>query len=135
MHGHRYINHSPLDKENDFKRIFNIKRYESFITYIDYIILSMENVIKLVDLYEMIWGKYMYYLDSQIKYESSLWRKPYSGSGAINTKDLINQSNTNLNFNIFNDNSNYNTFTIIIFKNLINLAIFVLGSDFVLNVH
>ena len=124
IHGYRYINNSPLDKDNDFIRIFNIKRYESFNTYIDYIILSRENAIKPVDLYEMIWEKYMYYLESPIKYESSLWWKPYSGSGSTNTKDLNNQSNNNLNFNIFNDNSNYKPFTIKIIKKSTKSCIF-----------
>ena len=128
---HEYI--SLPDKENDFNRIFNIKSFEQFKTYDDYILLAGKNSIKPVHLYEMIWEKYMYYLDSPTKYESSLWWKPFSFSRVTSSKDVTKenaQSNNNIskennsNFNIPIDNSSYIPFTIRIIKKSTKACIF-----------
>ena len=127
---HEYI--SLPDKDNDFNRIFNIKSFEQIKTYDDYICLAGKNSIKPVHLYEMIWEKYMYYLDSPTKYESSLWWKPFSFSRVTSTKDVTkdNVLNNNIskennsNFNIPVDNSSYIPFTIRIIKKSTKACIF-----------
>ena len=124
IHGYRYLSPPSPDKDTDLIKIFNIKRYESFNTYIDYIILSRKDAIKPLHLYEMIWEKYMYFLDSPTKYESSLWWKSYSCSRATSTRNLDNQNNNNLSFNIPNDNANYKPFTIKIIKKSTKACIF-----------
>ena len=128
---HEYI--SLPDKENDLNRIFNIKSFEQFKAFDDYIILTCKNSIKPVHLYEMIWEKYMYYLDSPTKYESSLWWKPFSISRVASSKNVIKdnfQSSNNIskennnNFNISVDNSRYIPFTIRIIKKSTKACIF-----------
>ena len=126
IHGYKSLPSS--DKDNDFNRIFNIKTYQSINTYKDFIILTSQQSIKPVHLYEMIWEKYMYFLDSPTKYESSLWWKPYANSRVASTKNLNNefsQSNNNLNnFNIPIENNNYSPFTIKIIKKSTKSCIF-----------
>ena len=124
IHGYRYLSPPSPDKDSDLIKIFNIKRYESFNTYIDYIILPRKDAIKPLHLYEMIWEKYMYFLDSPTKYESSLWWKSYSCSRVASTRNLANQNNNNLSFNIPNDNVNYKPFTIKIIKKSTKSCIF-----------
>ena len=97
---HAYRSLSSADRENDFTRLFNIKTYETLKQQTDYIILTTSKSIKPVHLYEMIWEKYMYFLDSPTKYENSLWWKPFSNSRFSSTKDLIHEN--------INDNNNSN---------------------------
>ena len=132
IHGYRSL--PSTDKDNDFNRIFNIKQYESIKTYDDFIILTGKKSIKPINLYEMIWEKYMYYLDSPTKYESSLWWKIYSNSKVNSSKNIINENNQNQsqsylkginnNFNISIDNNNYIPFTIKIVKKATKACIF-----------
>ena len=131
---HEYTSLPISDKENDFNRIFNIKSFNQIKTMDDYLILTCKNSIKPIHLYEMIWEKYMYYLDSPTKYESFLWWKPYSNSRVTSRKDLLNEIiqnnnnskdiNNNSNFNIPIDNKNYIPFIIRIIKKSTKACIF-----------
>ena len=107
---HAYRSLPSVDKENDFTRLFNIKTYESIKQHPDFIILTCKESIKPVHLYEMIWEKYMYFLDSPTKYDSSLWWKPFSTSSFSSTKDIIKENdNLNNNYNnIYENNNKYN---------------------------
>jgi hypothetical protein len=133
---HAYRSLSSADRENDFTRLFNIKTYETLKQHSDYIILTTSKSIKPVHLYEMIWEKYMYFLDSPTKYENSLWWKPFSNSRLSSTKDLIHENindnnNSNENSNKINItlnengvNFNYIPFTIKIIKKSTKSCIF-----------
>lgn len=133
---HAYRSLSSADKENDFTRLFNIKTYETLKQHSDYIILTTSKSIKPVHLYEMIWEKYMYFLESPTKYENSLWWKPFSNSRLSSTKDLIHENindnnNSNENTNKINItlnentvNNNYIPFTIKIIKKSTKSCIF-----------
>ena len=129
---HGLKNLPSSDKENDLNKIFNFTSYESIKTFEDFIILTTQKAIKPIHLYEMLWEKYMYYLDSPTKYENSLWWKPYSNSRKVSTKSLIkenNQSKTNLKENNYGinipiDNNNYLPFTIKIIKKTTKACIF-----------
>ena len=133
---HAYRSLSSTDRENDFTRLFNIKTYETLKQHSDYIILTTTKSIKPVHLYEMIWEKYMYFLESPTKYENSLWWKPFSNSRLSSTKDLIHENindnnNSNENSNRINitlnentGNFNYIPFTIKIIKKSTKSCIF-----------
>ena len=117
---HCYKSLPSSDKDNDYNRIFNIKTYQSINTYKDFIILTSKQSIKPINLYEMIWEKYMYFLDSPTKYESSLWWKTYSNSRVSPTELNYNL----INFNISTDNNSYIPFTIKIIKKTTKSCIF-----------
>ena len=124
---HAYKNLPSADKDDDFNRIFNIKTYESFNTHKDFIILTNKKSIKPAHLYEMIWEKYMYFLDSPTKHESSLWWKNFSNSHFSSKKDLIDEMNNidiNNNFNLNFHNHNYTPFAIRIIKKTTRSCIF-----------
>ena len=117
LHGYKSL--PPQDKDNDFNRIFNLKTYEYFKTYKDFIILTNKKAIKPVHLYEMIWEKYMYFLDFPTKHESSLWWKQFSNSRLSSKKDIIDANNNNDITNKINLDShdfNYTPFAIRIIK-------------------
>ena len=121
---HGFKNLPSTDKENDLNRIFNITSYESIKTYDDFIILACKKAIKPKHLYEMIWEKYMYYLDSPTKYESFLWWKSYSSSKDLNKeKSQNNNKFKDISFNI-PDNKNFLPFTIKIIKKSTKACIF-----------
>ena len=65
---HRY-------RSNSSKELFSYIKYEYFYKFRDYIILSSENSIKPYDLYEMMWQKYKYFLDSPVNYVKKSWWK------------------------------------------------------------
>ena len=55
------------------KNLVSYSKFEYFWNHQDFIILTSENSIKPYDLYEMIWKKYKYFLDSPSNYEKKLW--------------------------------------------------------------
>ena len=63
-------------EENNF--LVDIPLYAYMRTYRDFIILSNYNSIKIIDLYELIWKKYMYFCDMPTKLENNLWWKKIS---------------------------------------------------------
>ena len=124
---HGYKSFPTSDIENDFNRIFNIKTYHFFKTNKDFIILTSKKSIKPVHLYEILWEKYMYFLDSPTRYESSLWWKPFSTSRFSSKKDLINDfknNNLNNNINIDSHYNDYSPFAIRIIKKSTKACIF-----------
>ena len=58
--------------------IVDIPIYSYLNTYRDFIILANYLSIKIFDLYELIWKKYMYFCDMPAKLESNLWWKKIS---------------------------------------------------------
>ena len=67
---HRYRKDT---KEN--KDLFYIQRFDFLYSHKDYIILPKKNSIKPYNLYEMLWEKYMYFLNNP--YDKFLWWKSY----------------------------------------------------------
>ena len=65
---HRY----PFDESKNF---ISYSKFEYFWNHNDFIILSLQNSIKPYDLYEIMWKKYMYFLDSPSYYISKRWWK------------------------------------------------------------
>ena len=65
---HRYV-------LNTSKELFLYSKYDYFSKFKDYIILSSENSIKPFDLYEIMWQKYKYFLNSPVNYNSKSWWK------------------------------------------------------------
>ena len=55
------------------KNLISFSRFEYFWNQQDFIILTSENSIKPYDLYEIMWKKYKYFLDSPSNYEKKLW--------------------------------------------------------------
>ena len=55
------------------KNLVSFSRFEYFWNQQDFIILTSENSIKPYDLYEIMWKKYKYFLDSPSNYEKKLW--------------------------------------------------------------
>ena len=90
------------EKENDHFKLFNIKQNLVINNTTDFIILTNKNAIKPVDLYELIWEKYMYFLNSPTQYESTLWWKPFSFSHFSSSKNIISQNKNDKNTEYFN---------------------------------
>ena len=100
---HEYRSNSPAEIEDAHLKLFNLTQNASINNNLDFIILTNKQSIKPVDLYEMIWEKYMYFLNSPTKYESTLWWKPYSFSRTSTKKvDIIEENNEQ------NENDNNN---------------------------
>ena len=57
------------------KVIFPIQNYQYIYDYSDFVILATKNGIKPYSLYEIIWEKYMYFLNSPSKFENYCWWK------------------------------------------------------------
>lgn len=53
--------------------IINMPVYSEIPTYRDFIILANKKSIKIFDLYEMMWEKYMYFCDIPSKLENDIW--------------------------------------------------------------
>ena len=68
---HRY--RSNKSAQNDC--FLTPQSFEYIDTYPDYILLTTTNAIKPINLYELIWEKYEYFLDTPTKYENCLWWK------------------------------------------------------------
>ena len=112
---HRFKNNYPPDHfQSEFDLLFSYQNYSYIKTYRDFIILSNKNSIKPVNLYEMLWEKYTYFLDTPAKYEPYLWWKPYTHS----SKNIAEMDNNSLNnkSNNTNHKSTYLPFTIKIIK-------------------
>ena len=69
------INHRYHKNQDLSNYLFNIPTYIELKTYPDYIILCDKKSIKPLNLYEMIWEKYNYFLDVPSRYEKKLWWK------------------------------------------------------------
>ena len=63
-------------EENNF--LVDIPLYAYMKTNRDFIILTNRKSIKILDLYELIWKKYMYFCDMPTKLENNLWWKNIS---------------------------------------------------------
>ena len=74
---HRYIKDI-----NSNRGLFPIQNFQYIYDYSDFVILSTKNAIKPYNLYEMMWEKYMYFLNSPSKFENLCWWKKN-----INTKN------------------------------------------------
>ena len=57
------------------KSLISLSKFEYFWNFQDFIILTSKNSIKAFDLYEIMWRKYMYFLDSPANYISKKWWK------------------------------------------------------------
>ena len=116
------------EKVNDHFKLFNIRQYLGINNITDFIILTNKNAIKPVDLYEIIWEKYMYFLNSPTKYESILWWRPFSFSRFSSSKNLISPENPDKNNDLFNitspDNQQFIPFLIKIVKKSTRACIF-----------
>ena len=75
---HRY----PCDESKNF---VSYSKFDYFWNHNDFIILSSKNSIKPYDLYEIIWKKYMYFLDSPSYYISKKW---WNAEEKIDTKRI-----------------------------------------------
>ena len=116
---HAYKNNPSSEREYSFNRVFSHRTYELINTFKDFIILTSNNSIKPVNLYEMIWEKYMYFLDSPTKYEPLLWWQTFSASCFSSSKNVNNNVNKNdvtNNFNISCVDNNTIPFKIKIIK-------------------
>ena len=102
---HRY----PKDVTKGF---IYIENYQYIHESCDVIIMSSKNSIKSLNLYEIMWEKYMYFLNSPSKFESICWWKK-------SFKELTKSSTININTNIkLEKKKNYSPFKLkIIDKN------------------
>ena len=78
------IIHRQLKYINQNKTYFDLPFFEQIKTNKDYIILTNRNSIKSFNLYEIMWEKYMYFLDKP--YNKYLWWK--SSNGTDNEKKI-----------------------------------------------
>ena len=69
------IIHRFIKDVNSNKGLFPIESFQYFYDYFDFVILSTKNAIKPYNLYEMMWEKYMYFLNSPSKFEHICWWK------------------------------------------------------------
>ena len=53
--------------------LVNIPVYSEILSNRDFIILTNKRTIKIIDLYDMMWEKYMYFCDMPTKLENNLW--------------------------------------------------------------
>ena len=69
------ITHRYRKDTNECKDFFYLPRFDVIYTYKDYLILPNKNSIKPYNLYEMLWEKYMYFLNNP--YDKFVWWKSY----------------------------------------------------------
>ena len=69
------IYHRCRKDTNEQKDFFYLQRFDTIYTHRDYLILPNQNSIKPFNLYEMLWEKYMYFLNNP--YDKFLWWKSY----------------------------------------------------------
>ena len=67
-----------IEKDEEHLKLFNFTQGAVINHNLDFIILTNRNSIKPVDLYEIIWEKYMYFINSPTKYESNLWWRNFT---------------------------------------------------------
>ena len=121
-----------IDKDEEHLKLFNFTQGTVINHNLDFIILTNKNSIKAVDLYEIIWEKYMYFINSPTKYESNLWWRPYSISHLSSSKNVTkekdkenNLNNTNINLNMSKiDYQKYSPFVIKLVKKSTKACIF-----------
>ena len=84
---------TPMEeREEEHLKIFNLTQNGSINNNLDFIILTNKKALKPVDLYEIIWDKYMYFLNSPTKYESTLWWR----NSKKNTENIEEENENNL---------------------------------------
>jgi hypothetical protein len=69
------INHRYRKDIKENKDLFYIQRFDYLYSHKDFLILPKNNSIKPYNLYEMLWEKYMYFLNNP--YDKFLWWKSY----------------------------------------------------------
>ena len=104
-----------IEKDEEHLKLFNFTQGAVINHNLDFIILTNRNSIKPVDLYEIIWEKYMYFINSPTKYESNLWWRNF-------TLDKDKDNNI-LNFSSI-DNQKYSPFVIKLVKKSTKACIF-----------
>ena len=71
------VKHRVRESLDSDKYLMNLPIYNYFKTNRDFIILANKKSIKIYDLYEMIWEKYMYFCDIPAKFKNNLWWRIY----------------------------------------------------------
>ena len=104
-----------IEKDEEHLKLFNFTQGAVINHNLDFIILTNRNSIKPVDLYEIIWEKYMYFINSPTKYESNLWWRNF-------TLDKDKDNNI-LNFSSI-DNQKYSPFVLKLVKKSTKACIF-----------
>ena len=104
-----------IEKDEEHLKLFNFTQGAVINHNLDFIILTNRNSIKPVDLYEIIWEKYMYFINSPTKYESNLWWRNF-------TLDKDKDNNV-LNFSSI-DNQKYSPFVLKLVKKSTKACIF-----------
>ena len=104
-----------IEKDEEHLKLFNFTQGAVINHYLDFIILTNRNSIKPVDLYEIIWEKYMYFINSPTKYESNLWWRNF-------TLDKDKDNNV-LNFSSI-DSQKYSPFVLKLVKKSTKACIF-----------
>ena len=104
-----------IEKDEEHLKLFNFTQGAVINHNLDFIILTNRNSIKPVDLYEIIWEKYMYFINSPTKYESNLWWRNFTLD-----KDKVNNV---LNFSSI-DNQKYSPFVLKLVKKSTKACIF-----------
>jgi len=69
------IIHRYLKDMNSNKGLFPTENFQYIYDYFDFVILTTKNAIKAINLYEIMWEKYMYFLNSPSKFENNSWWK------------------------------------------------------------
>ena len=98
------------------KGFIYIETYQYFHDSTDIIILSSKNSIKAFNLYEIMWEKYMYFLNSPSKYESICWWKKPS-------KEFLKSNTINMNLKLDKEN-NYTPFKLKIIDKTTHACVF-----------
>ena len=93
---HRYIK-----DVNTTKKFINYPNFQYFFELQDYIILTSQNSIKIKNLYEVIWDKYMYFLNTPSKFENSAWWKMSSERKYSRAQSFKKKSKYKANFDPF----------------------------------
>ena len=83
------VKHRVRQSLDGDKYLINMPIYDYFKTYRDFIILANQKSIKIYDLYEMIWEKYMYFCDIPAKFNNILWWRNCKNENKANEKENI----------------------------------------------
>ena len=83
------IVHRHAKDINTNRGLFPIQNYQYFNDYSDFVIFTTKKAIKPYNLYEMMWEKYMYFLNSPSKFENVCWWKMNSKTNTIKLKNKI----------------------------------------------
>ena len=85
------ILHRYRKSKNTHDNLIENPSFEIIITYQDFILVTTKNSIKSYDLYEFIWEKFEYFLDSPAKYKNNLWWKGNLKISKINSTRNYNK--------------------------------------------